>query len=389
MKVIFKTTLISILVGLLAGVASALFLISLEWVTNTRTLNPKLIFGLPFAGILIGYIYQRYSRADAGINQVIDEIHSPKNLFSINFSLLIFFSTLASHLFGASVGREGTAVQMGAALSDQLAKIFTITPEQRRRFLIAGAGAGFGSAIGVPLAGVVFGMEFYNRKKFRVSAWYESIIASMSAYAVTYLLQVKHLSFPNPVVDSYSIKVFIYTAIAGIIFGIIVLAFCKLTYFFEKLINLLVKSQVLKPFIGGILILALYYAEGSFRFMGLGISEIQTAFLGPSHFELPLFKIFFTTLAISVGFKGGEFTPLVFIGATLGSALSLYLPLETQYLAALGFIAVFAGASKTPLACSLMAIEIFGFEIAPFAIIVAFLSAKISGRSGIYKSQIT
>ena len=388
MKAYLKITIISLLVGLLAGLVSALFLIALDWVTTTRELHPYLILGLPIAGLFIGFVYHKYGQDSlGGINQVIDEIHQPKNLLPVKFSPLIFLSTLISHLFGASVGREGTAVQMGAALSDQLSKIFKIRNDERRRFLVAGAGAGFGAAIGVPFAGFIFGMEFINRGRIKFFAWYESLIASVSAFALTYFLNIKHLSLPTFSIQDYSLNVFFSIALAGILFGLTVLLFCQLTHFFERAASRFISYSPLKPLIGGALIIGLYYLEGSFRYTGLGIPEIQKAFLEVSSIEIPFLKIFFTALAIGVGFKGGEFTPLVFIGATLGSALSLYLHLPIEYLAALGFVAIFAGASKTPWACALMAVEIFGIEIAPFAVIVCFLSYYVSGRKGIYRAQ--
>lgn len=119
----------------------------------------------------------------------------------------------------------------------------------------------------------------------------------------------------------------------------------------------------------------------------MGLPIINEAFSNPSGWEVFLLKGFFTALTVASGFKGGEFIPLVFMGATLGSALSGFFHIPPEFLGALGFVAVFAGAANTPLTCTLLAMEVFGFEIGFFAFIACFLSYYFSGNKGIYPSQ--
>lgn len=384
---------LSTLSGILAGLAAAVFLISLEWVTNTRNQNPLIIWFLPFAGFFIGWTYHQFGKdIERGHNLILDEIHDPKKIIPLHMAPFILIGTLITHLFGGSAGREGTAVQMGASLTDQLHHIFKITPNERKSLLAAGMGAGFGAAIGAPFAGMIFGMEVLNIGRIRLFALFPSFIASFVGYRVTTLLGAPHTHYPLserlPEISSITLQTLFWVAFAGMIFGFAAKLFSMTTHGIEKITALLVKYPPLKPFFGGLILVGLFYWEGSYRYVGLGIPYIQSALEHATAIKDPIFKSIFTSLTVGTGFKGGEFIPLVFIGTTLGSALSLVIPLSFSLLGALGFAAVFGAASKTPIACTFMAMEIFGYKIGPLAFIACFISYYFSGHHGIYKSQL-
>ncbi len=379
---------LSVLVGILAGTSAAVFLILLDWATKAREAHPAIIWILPLAGFAIGWVYHHYGRDVApGSNLILDEIHDPQKVVPVRMAPLILGGTILTHLFGGSAGREGTAVQMGASLADQLTHLFRIAPEERKILLVAGAGAGFGAAIGAPWAGVIFGMEVMNVGRLRLFAWFECLIASFVGFYTAVLLNAPHSVFSRFELPYFDWKTIVYVALAGVAFGFTARLFTALTHFVERAQAAIIQYSPLKPLLGGLLLIGLYHLEGSYRYVGLGISYIQEALREPATFWEPVFKTGFTALTIGSGFKGGEFVPLVFIGATLGSALGLILPVSFQLLAAVGFAAVFAGASNTPIACSLMAMEIFGPQIAPYAVVACFASYYCSGHHGIYKSQ--
>jgi H+/Cl- antiporter ClcA len=343
---------------------------------------------LPLAGLFVGWVYHRWGKdAGRGHNLILDEIHDPKNIVPIRMAPLVLGGTLLTHLFGGSAGREGTAVQMGASLADQLSRFFNIQIDERKILLAAGAGAGFGAAIGTPFAGVIFGMEVINVGRLKLFAWFECLVASFIGYYTVALMQAPHSHFQKYVADSFSLKSLFWVAVAGISFGIAAKTFTLLTHFVEKMSAKFISYPPLKPFVGGLIIVVLFYLEASYRYVGLGIPFINEALSTPTSIKDPLLKMLFTSLTVGSGFKGGEFVPLVFIGTTLGSALSAVIPISFQLLASVGFAAVFAGASNTPIACSIMAIEIFGPSIAPYAIVACFMSYYFSGHHGIYKSQ--
>ena len=166
-----RWTFFSILSGLLAGLAATVFLYFLDWATETRDLNPIIIWALPVAGFVIGWVYLKWGqKAGKGHNLILDEINDPKEVLPLRMAPLVLGGTLLTHLFGGSAGREGTAVQMGATLSDQLSRFFKIENIERKILLVTGAGAGFGAAIGTPWAGVIFGMEVVQVGQLQIIA---------------------------------------------------------------------------------------------------------------------------------------------------------------------------------------------------------------------------
>lgn len=379
--------LLSGLSGVAAGSAAALFLILLDWATRIREINPELIWGLPVAGFIIGWVFHRHGRdAQPGTNLVLDEIHDPKKVLPWTMAPLIFLGTVLTHLFGGSAGREGTAVQMGASLSDQLGRGFGIRPEERRILLCAGAGAGFGAAIGAPWAGMVFGMEVVHSGRLKFFAAIECLVASMVGYWVAVALKAPHSVFGPIQIPILDLRTVLWVALCGIAFGLAARTFVWLTHAVEFAFKK-ISYPPLKPFVGGVVIVALFYLTGGYRYAGLGIGVIQESLQTVGSFQDPAWKAVYTALTVGSGFKGGEFIPLVFTGATLGSALGAVVPVAASLLAAVGFAAVFAGAANTPIACSLMAMELFGWHIGVFALVGCFASFYFSGRIGIYRSQ--
>jgi H+/Cl- antiporter ClcA len=387
-----KWLLYSALGGALSGCASSLFLYLLNKATSFRSTHHHLIFFLPLAGFLIGWAYHQYGKGlESGNNLVIDEIHDPKKTLPFKMAPLILVSTVLTHLFGGSAGREGTVVQMGASISDQISQFYKANPENRKRLLAAGAGAGFGSALGTPFAGVIFGMEMIYAStlpKFsQAFAWLECLVASFSAYFITQLLKTSHTLYPTVEIPHFDFKIILFLALAGLLFGRVARFFSLITHFISNQSTKWIKYNPLKPLIGGTLLVLLYWLEGSYRYEGLGLHIIQEAFILPAYIRDVAFKILFTAITLGFGFKGGEFVPLVFIGTLLGSFLALHFHLPVSFLAGLGFAAVFGGAAKTPLACTVMAMELFGTGIGPAALFVCMISSFCSGKLGIYKSQ--
>ncbi|QLI82611.1 voltage-gated chloride channel family protein [Chitinibacter fontanus] len=379
------------LVGVLGGSAAAGFLWALVWVTDIRVAHPQLIWGLPIAGFVVGWLYLRFGKeVEAGNNLLIDEIHNPKAVIPLRMAPLVLFGTLVSHLFGASVGREGTAVQMGGALADQLTLITRRNQNDRRVLLMAGISAGFAGVFGTPMAGAVFGVEVLALGMMRNNALLPCLIAAFVAdFTVSVLggfLGVHHTHYSVGAVPEFSLWLGLLVLIAGAIFGGAGKLFADSTHWLGKQFKR-IRYAPLRPVLGGSILALVVMGFGAERYIGLGIPVIVEAFTQPlSWADAPL-KLLFTVFSLGAGFKGGEVTPLFFIGATLGNALAPVLDLPFPLLAGLGFVAVFAGATNTPLACTLMAIELFGAPIAPFALLACTMAHLCSGYSGIYKAQ--
>ncbi len=376
-------------VGLLAGSASAWLLIALDFVTATREAHHGLLWFLPIAGFCVAWVYLKVGRpVEGGSNLLIDEIHDPRNTVPLRMAPLIFAATAVSHLFGASVGREGTAVQMGGALADQVAHRLRLGASQRRVLLMAGISAGFASVFGTPLAGAVFGLEVLAVGRLGYRALLGCVVAAIVGdQTTTALWHVQHVRYDAGGVPAVTVGGLAAAVAAGAVFGSVGRVFAAAAHRSTAWVERRIGYPPLRPLIGGTLIAVAYAVFDAGRYAGLGIPGTLDAFSRP----LPAWdfaaKAAFTVASLASGFKGGEVTPLFFIGATLGNALAPVLPLPCPLLAALGFVAVFAGAANTPLACTLMAMELFGAPIGVFAALACSVSYLFSGPVGIYRAQ--
>ena len=165
----------------IVGSACAFFLWSLDRVTTWRWEQPWLLFLLPVAGVGIGFVYHWVGRSvEGGNNLILEQIHAPGGGVPRRMSPLILFSTLATHLFGGSAGREGTAVQMGGSLASAVGKLCRLNPAETRIMLQAGMAAGFGAVFGTPLAGAGRGREWPTAA---LPLWGHPPAASISASA--------------------------------------------------------------------------------------------------------------------------------------------------------------------------------------------------------------
>lgn len=379
---------VAILAGLLGGTASAVLLVSLEWATRTREAHRWIITLLPLAGLGVGCLY-RYlgTSVEAGNNLLLDEIHNPQRTIPIRMTPLILLGTFLTHLFGGSAGREGTALQTGASLADQLGRPFRMTSAERRVLLMAGISAGFGSVFGTPLAGAVFGMEVLDVGAVAYEAIIPCFVAAFIGDLTTRAWGVHHTAFHVTEALPMSGPGLLWAALAGLAFGLAARLFAGVTHALGAGFKRAFAWSPLRPLAGGAVIAAAVFALGSTRYIGLGIPVILESFDGRRPPYDWLAKLLFTAVTLGAEFKGGEVTPLFFIGATLGNALSYAVPLPASLLAGMGFVAVFAGAANTPVASTLMAVELFGGEVGAYAGIACVFSYLVSGHQGIYRSQ--
>ena len=390
-----KWIVLSGIVGLLAGSASAIFLISLEWAGSFRDHHLWMIALLPIGGLVIGLVYHYFGQSVVkGNNQILEEFHSPKKIIPLKMAPLVLFSTVVTHLFGGSAGREGTAIQMGGALADQLTKIFKLKAEDRRILLVTGVSAGFASIFGTPLAGAVFALEVFVVGRMRYDAIVPSFLAAVFANEAAHLWPIHHTHYAIPEVPELWAPQLMWAILAGLCFGLAGMLFSNATHYWGGFFKKMITYPPFRPVVGGVVLAiavgGIYYfnTENTTRWIGLGVPVIVESFEQQLPLSDFLLKILFTSFTLGAGFKGGEVTPLFFTGATLGSALSLFIPLPVALLAGMGFVAVFSGATNTPIACTLMGIELFGAEAGVFIGVACITAYLFSGHTGIYGEQI-
>jgi H+/Cl- antiporter ClcA len=371
---------VSGLVGVLAGTASALLLVSLSFATRVREAHLWLIWLLAPAGWLVGMMYKHVgSSVEAGNNLILEETHDPTATIPLRMTPLILIGTFMTHLFGGSAGREGTAIQTGASLADQLSRPLRMQPHDRRVLLMTGISAGFASVFGTPLAGAVFGLEVLSIGRLNYAAIAPCFMAAFAGDLVTRAWKVHHTVYPVSGVPAMSLKGVGCAMVAGMCFGLAGMVFAKLSHAISRTARRSIASGPMRPVAGGLLVTIAVFGIGTARttkYIGLGIPTIVESFTGkvaPYDFAA---KTVFTAVTLGTGFKGGEVTPLFYIGATLGNALSRALPLPSSLLAA-----------NTPIASTLMAVELFGAEAGAFAGIACVISYLFSGHAGIYQSQ--
>ncbi|WP_321532716.1 voltage-gated chloride channel family protein [uncultured Desulfuromonas sp.] len=391
-------------VAALIGSSVAFFLWLLAEATQTRWAHPELVFGLPLAGIFIVWCYHSMgSTAGGGNNLVMEQIHQPGAGIPKRMMPLVLFATVITHLFGGSAGREGTAVQMGGSIAQVFSRPFRLSEEDTRILLTCGVAAGFGAVFGTPLAGAIFALEVLAVGKMRYEALIPCLMASLLGDLVCTAWGIGHTQYqivaPELHIDAAVAHVSLVLAakvmLASILFGLAGFLFAEITHALSGLFKKYVPRYWLRPVIGAVVVLGISFLLGTRDYLGLGVGSasgdgisIVNAFSGVGVTPWSWWwKLLLTAITLSSGFKGGEVTPLFFVGATLGAALAGVLDVPVDLLAGIGFIAVFAGATNTPLACTLMGVELFGAQYLEYFAIACFLSYLFSGHSSIYLSQ--
>jgi len=381
--------LLGSVVGVLCGSSSALFLWLLDQATRFRAAHEPIVYTLPIAGLLIGWLYERFGQSiKAGNNLVIDTIHDEGPEIPLRMAPMVLIGTVLTHVFGGSAGREGTAVQMGASLSDWVSHRLRVGKHMRRQLLAAGVAGGFGSVFGTPIAGTVFGLEFIVLGRIEYDALAPALVASLVGDLTTRALGIEHAHYPAaPALTLTPLLLLKWLAFAAAV-ALVTTVFIELTHWLKKRGEKHLPRLPLRMFLGGLVVVGLWRLIGSSDYLGLGVPTILRSFSDPT---LPVYafalKLLFTAVTLGAGFLGGEVTPLFFVGAALGNVLARLFGLPLELGAGVGLAAVFAASSNTPLALSIMAMELLGAPIFPHVVIVCVLAYLLSGHRSIYPAQ--
>ena len=375
-------------VGVLAGLSSALFLKMLEWSTRSFAEHGWLLYLLPLGGLAMGCLYHYTGgRSIEGNVLVIDEIHEPRTGIPRRMAPLVLISTVATNLFGGSAGREGTAIQMSASLTDNAARMLHLSRPERRTLLVAGISAGFGAVFGVPLAGAVFGLEVQSIGRVRYEALVPSLTGALVGDLIVRGLGIEHT--PVPQLGPVDLTPADPQDRPGRpVFGLVSAVFIEAVHLVKRIGARLTGWPPARPVIGGVLVIALTLLVGNRSYNGLSIPLAVNALDGNDPgLQVFALKLIFTAVTLGFGFYGGEVTPLLVIGSTLAPRSPPCSACPIALLAAIGYVAVFAGTANTPLACTVMAVELFGRQALEPAAVGCVVAYVFSSHRSLYASQ--
>ena len=414
-------TLRSLILGLVIGPVIALLSKAVGIVSSFRETYPVLVLALPLGAFITALLYQKVgpylkeggSQVIDMINQGILDIAHPTSIgyktdqcvhssnISTKMAPLLFISTCITHLVGASGGKEGVGVQIGASIGSYLnrfeAYVFnsensTATIKQKGIWLISGAGAAFGALFNAPIAGTLFGMQFSSPRVNRTDAMLPCLISSFTACIVSQALNTCTLMPVKAEAFNVDTKTLLILTALAVIFGLASRLFCYIIHKTKEILAKITPNPYKKVLISSFLLLlcslAIYALTGSFQYNGLSTDLIIQAELGNSSLAAPFLKLLLTALTIGAGFMGGEVIPILVIGATFGSLFTSFLSIPVSALSMFGAIGMLSGSTKLPLACFVLGLELFGFGNPVPLFLVCSIAYIASGKLGIYEKQI-
>ena len=387
---VLKMSAVAIVIGAIVGLAISGFALSLQWCDNMRIENGYLIYLLPLAGLGIVAIYKGAGIDNpGGTNRVIWRIHDNSYVKAI-MTPLIFLATVISQFFGASVGREAAALQIGGSLGSFVAQKLKVGEQNSSIVIICGMSAAFSALFGTPIAAALFALELADARIKKLSAIIPSFISSGIAFLIGKGLLVPYLNVDLNSILALDLNTVLLVILLAIFCAIASIIFVTSKKLITKCFSKLLKNQYVRIFVCGTIVVLITFIVGDQTFNGVGSRTIQ-ACLAQSGFTIVwwafLLKILLTSISLGGGYQGGEIIPVLFIGATLGNAFSQFFPIDACVASALGMIGLFSASTKCPLASIAISFELFGFNNPLYFLITIIISTICSGTFRIYEEQ--
>ena len=382
-----KWIIFAIIVGAIVGLCGTAFYFALSLVTVLRTQNTWLIFLLPLGGLGIVAMYRfLHNEKDTGTNLVISAIHSDDEL-PLRMAPLIFVSTLITHLFGGSAGREGAALQMGGSIGNALGKLFRFDDKDKHVMIMCGMSAAFSALFGTPMAAAILPMEMVSVGVMYYIALVPCVISSLVAHGIAYSFGVSNEMFIIRSIPKFGIITSIEISVLAILCALVSILFCVLLHKSEDLYKRFFTNPYIRVIAGGCIIIVLTLLVGNQAYNGTGINIIEHCINGTVRPEAFLLKMIFTALTLGAGYKGGEIVPSFFTGAAFGCLFGNLLGFSPTLCTAVGMTAVFCGVTNCPITSLLISFELFGYDGMPYFLLATALSYMLSGYFGLYRSQ--
>ena len=387
---VLKWFILATAVGAIVGASTAFFLLVLKGSTDLVRHYQYYFVLLPGA-FFVSALIIKYLAPDAeghGTEKVIEAVHKRSGKINAAVVPVKLIATVITIAAGGSAGKEGPCAQIGAGLASVFSDILRLGNRDRKKLVICGISAGFAAVFGTPIAGAIFGIEVLFVGNILYEVLLPSFIAGVTSYQVSSALGISYFHHQLNFVPVFSEAFFLKVFLSGIFFGICSLLLVETLKLGKKLSEKINVWPPLKGVLGGVF-LAVLTLIASQRYLGLGLDTIEKTLQGNG---VPwysfLMKIIFTSVTLNFGGSGGIVTPIFFIGATAGAFFGGVMHLDIATFSAIGFISVLAGAANTPIAASIMAVEIFGPAIAPYAAVASVVSFMMTGHRSVYPSQV-
>jgi H+/Cl- antiporter ClcA len=387
---ILKWLFLASCAGILVGLSTTVFLKALGFSIAAASGYRYYYLLLPVALFLTALIV-RYLAPDAeghGTEKIIEAVHQRSGKIRLMVVPVKLVATVITIAFGGSAGKEGPAAQIGAAVSSAFSDLVQFDSKDRKKLVICGISAGFATVFGTPIAGAIFGVEVLFVGGMLYDVLLPSFVSGIVAFQVSSALGITYFHEPIQFVPLFSSLFFIKVCAAGIFFGLCSLLMIEVLSLFEKIGHRLTMWPPLKGLLGGGLLVLLTFLLST-RYLGLGLDTIKDSLEGGT---IPggafILKILFTAITLGFGGSGGIITPIFFVGATAGNAFGSVLGFDVSVFSAIGMVALLAGAANTPISSSIMAIELFGPAIGPYAAVACVISFLMTGHRSVYPSQV-
>lgn len=386
---VLKWSVIATVIGLLVGISTSIFLLLLGSLSIIISEIKFYYFALPvvfvFSALIVKYLAPEAE--GHGTEKVIEAIHERSGKISILVIPVKLITSIMTIAFGGSAGKEGPCAQIGAGISSTVASIFRMSDDDRKKIVICGISAGFASVFGTPIAGALFGIEVLFIGQMLYEVLLPSFVSGFTAYYVASSMGIKYLHNTISVVPQFSEKVFWDTVLSGIFFGIVSLILIEMMQSISRFFKKQFWTLFRKAMVGGIILAGIGLLISP-DYLGLGVSGIEKMLKGENYPGYSfLLKSFTTSITLSTGGSGGIITPIFFIGASAGNFFSRFISVDPVTFSALGMVSVLSGCANTPISASILAIELFGANIGPYAALSSIVSFIMSGHRSVFPSQ--
>ncbi|MEA3418022.1 MAG: chloride channel protein [Campylobacterota bacterium] len=393
-----KWLIFSSIIGIIIGFGVTFFLKILQLSEQSRSLLPfEYYYLLPFALLLTVWLVKKFA-PDAeghGTEKVIEAVHKKSGKIETAVIPVKLLATVLTIFSGGSVGKEGPAAQIGGGMASFVSDLFHFSKEDRKKLVVCGIGAGFATVFGTPIAGAIFGVEVLVIGLIRYDVLLPSFIAGFSAFSTAQFLGIDYTYFDIRFHQHVSLDLLliIQVVLAGLFFGLISDITITTLKRISHTIQIIPLNSYVKAFGGGMILVGLSFIVGD-AYFGLGLGTIDNLLHPDPYFsqDIPWYSFFlktvFTSITLGVGGSGGIVTPIFYIGATSGHWIGTLMGDHITFFAALGFISVLAGTTNAPIAATIMAMELFGLEVAHYAAISVVISFLMTGHRSVFASQI-